>query len=105
MEQIVVRLTQASRSEVMDTLRRHLAEVRDTVALDNRAGGPTVRVSVYEHASIETDVCVQVESARVDGAGAHDMAVRMASGLKTVGIVQHTRWFSTVNGGRDEIER
>lgn len=84
MEQISLRLTATGRDEAVASLAAHLEGLRGEFNL--------VGIRLYRHATVGTDLCVILESDQHEPLPS-EPALRLAAGLRSMGIVHHSSWY------------
>ena len=58
--------------------------------LQSEQGAPTVRL--FRRPELESDLVIHVQSDASHSAAAHEIALQLASELRTYGLVEHTPW-------------
>ena len=86
MEQITLRLTATGREEAVAALAGHLEGLRGEFEL--------LGIRLYRHAAVETDLSVILEC-DYHGPLPSEPALRLAAGLRSLGIVHHSSWYLT----------
>lgn len=84
MEQVSLRLTATGRDEAEASLAAHLEGLRGEV--------DHVGIRLYRHATVGTDLCVILERDH-HGPLPSGPALRLAAGLRSLGIVHHSNWY------------
>ena len=66
-------------------VRRIRSSIRQT-----EQGAPAVRL--FRRPELESDLAIHVQADESRRAAAHEIALQLASELRTYGLVEHTRW-------------
>lgn len=85
MERIEIRLMHADRDQTVEELSDELSRI-------DRKNGEIIRIQLFSHPTIETDLCIHLTCRSGADRGASKTGLKLAAGLEAVGFVRHTLW-------------
>ena len=89
--------------QVAENDREDFESLMEELATEMSRKQHEVEMALYRHAALSTDVCILLKSkAGPQSSNITRMGLRLAASLKSLGLVDHTRWVEWITCAHHE---